>query len=215
MALKQSSNLAILAFGQFQFDHALAVGGGDDAGLLGTKRFAAFGDAFTKTIEHLLFNLAFHQGDIGFRHRVSGMGQLQRELAVVGQEEQTFGLQIETPHRKQIVPFHRQQIENGVAAGLVLAAADVAGGFVQGYVEFSPGLDRASIDRDDMLRRVHLGAEFLNDASIYADASGNDDFLTRAPGRDTRLGEISLQANRRHKRKQERLWESAPEKATD
>jgi hypothetical protein len=123
------------------------------------------------------------------------MRQVQAELTIIGEENQSFAIIIKPPDRVKVAPFPGEQLIDGRTVELVLPGANQAPGLVEGEIQFSLGADGLPIDSDAVMNRVNAGAEFLNGPSIDGDPPGKDKLLACAAGGHACFREKFLQTN--------------------
>ena len=102
-------------------------------------------------------------GQIELVHMPPGRGQCVAHRAVVGQQEQTLGVLVQPPDRKQSPPLGGgQEVEHGFLRG-ILGRGDDAARLVEHHIPLPPGAQRTAAQTDrirvrvDLLRRVAAG----------------------------------------------------------
>jgi hypothetical protein len=124
-----------------------------------------------------------------------GMGQAIQKIAVVREENQALAVRIQPPDRAQ----HRLALQfNQVcdhARGMnIRTGADHAARLVEGNIVTLARLKhRPPIEKDFVLRRVHLGSQFRHDPSVHTDSPIKDPLFACAPRADAGGGERFLQ----------------------
>jgi hypothetical protein len=127
---------------------------------------------------------------------VAGMREPRRQIAVIGQEQQPFGVVVEATDRVHVLPDAPEKIENRSASLGIGSSADVAGGFVQEDVATPlDGLDPAPVHANVVQSGTGLRAHLRYGASVDRDTPLEDQFLGCSPGRDTGLREDLLEPN--------------------
>jgi hypothetical protein len=109
------------------------------------------------------------------------MHEILGQYPVVGQEEKSFALLVETADMEKVPCVGGEQVENGALSVLVTPGAGVAGGFVEQYRPGSKGMNDASTQSHIILRQ-DTRREIAADGTINGDASLKDQFLTGAAG---------------------------------
>jgi hypothetical protein len=123
---------------------------------------------------------------------VTGMGELLRQIAVVGEKEQTLGLSVKPADIEEFRKLRGQEIKNHIPRVRIFSSRNEAGGLVQSDGERRFDADKAAIHFDVILRGG-LRAEISADLSVDGDAPGGDEFVTGAPGTNPGGGEITVQ----------------------
>ena len=127
-------------------------------------------------------------------HFVTRMRQALGEIAVIRQDEKTFGLRVEPADIEKARKLWRQQIEDRVARIGVGAGGNEADGFVQDDVEFAFAAHQPAPDFD-VIALCGLRAEVGADATVNRDAPGCDQLIAMTPRPDTGGGEETVQAH--------------------
>jgi len=139
-------------------------------------------------IEGGIVGLAIHPNAVF--PQPAGLRQLQRalEVAIVGQQQQAFGIEVEAPDAHH--PRHPlgHGVEHGLAALLVLLGRHEAERLV---IEPQPRrlllVDRLSIQRHPVAR-AHVERRAVDDLAIHRHAAGNDHLLGVAARGDAYAG---------------------------
>ncbi len=125
---------------------------------------------------------------------VARMGEAQGEIAVVGENEQTFALGIEPADVEDPRQVRRKKIVNRVARVCVAARGDKPRGLVQDDVE--PLLRPHHFAADfDVIARLRLHTEVGADATVDCNPAGGDQFVAMAARTNPGGGEITVQAH--------------------
>ncbi len=129
------------------------------------------------------------------------MGEPVGEIAVVRQEKQPLGVEVEPPDGKDTPPFRGQKLRH---RGAILSLFVPHGGeyvarLVQGQIDglLAPG-EELSPDLDGVPGGVGQGPHLFDDLAVDRHRSGADEALGFAPGGDARLGDDLLNANGGH-----------------
>ena len=153
-------------------------------------------DPFAETRQGVGIRNALHLDPVGLGDVVARVGQLEQEVAVVGQEDQALAVGVQAAHGPQ----------HGIAADVnqfchqppgmrVGARRDDPAWLVQGEVVAPAGRAHdASVKLDSVRFRVYLRPQFGHDQAVDADAPLGDPLLTRPPGTDPGGGEHFLQS---------------------
>lgn len=93
-----------------------------------------------------------------------------RNVTVIGQEEQTFGVTIEAAHR--VDPLrHRDEIHHRAPIALILGRCDVAARLVEQDVARTLGFEQLTVDAYLRSDRIRFGAELGDGDAVDADAT--------------------------------------------
>jgi len=125
---------------------------------------------------------------------VARMRQALCEVAVVGEDEEAFGLGIEPADIEEARKLRRQKIEDGVARVGVGAGGNVAGRFVKDEVKTAFTAHEFVADFDVVALR-RLRAEVDADATVDGDAAFSNELVAMPPRTDPGCGEETIQAH--------------------
>ena len=137
----------------------------------------------------------FVEGDIVFFvDLVTRMRQALREIAVVREDEQAFGLRVEAADVEQAGELRRQQIEDRVAGVWIGSSGNVSSRLMQNEVE--PQLRPNDLATDfDVIFVGRFGAEISDHAAIDGHTSSRDQFITMPTRTNTRGGKETIEAH--------------------
>ena len=117
------------------------------------------------------------EGDLVFFFDfVTWMREPLREIAVVGENEQAFGLRIQPSDIEQPREFWRQKIEDGVPRVRVGAGGNETDRFVQNDVKPPLGVDEFIADFD-VIAVLRLGAEISAGAAVNGHPARGDELV--------------------------------------
>jgi len=104
------------------------------------------------------------------------------QLAVVGEEQQTLGVEVEAPDRIQLARVGRQEIEDDGPAGRIAPGGDVSARLVEEQVlqRGAPG-QRSPVDRDAIVLGIRLRARLEPDGAVDGDASFREQPFSGSP----------------------------------
>ncbi len=143
-------------------------------------------NAFAEPLDVLGAQLAVDLHVIRLRHVARGREELRRQLTVVGEQQNTLGIEIETADR---LHRHRQVLQvvhdHGTTT-VIRHCRDAALGLVEHDVEVLERDYRLAIDRDVVLVRIDLGAEHRDRLAVDVHASRGDQIFGLAARRHTR-----------------------------
>jgi hypothetical protein len=190
---EHAADFAVLAFGQRHFDPLVAPGAALHVGVDIAIAHAVDLDAFDQVFELALRDVAKGARAIGARD--AGGGQFKRalQLAIVGEQQQALGVEVEAAHGHHARRIAGQGIAQGVvdrrATGGIALGGDQAGGLVE--AEDARGRGR----RDQLAIDAHA-PEVLQDRgggldqhAVEAHAALGDQALDLAARGDPGAGE--------------------------
>jgi len=128
------------------------------------------------------------------RHPVPRMRQAAGQVAVVGQQQQSLGVEVEPANGVDVLRDCCQQIHDRRPALRVGARRDIAAGLVEQHVPVcvTPSKSTA-VDADVVVGGVGFRSELTDRYPVYGDAPFEHESLGRPPGRDARTREDFLQ----------------------
>jgi hypothetical protein len=142
-------------------------------------------DAFAEQLDVTRVELAVDLDVIGLGHVAARREQLGRELAVVREEQDALGVEVEAPdglHRHGTV---REVVHHRGATAVVGDGRDARLGLVQQDVELVESDDGFAIDEHLVHVRVDLGAEDFDHLAVHGHATGGDEVFGFAARRHT------------------------------
>jgi len=179
---------------QRDLDEAARGGALNQLQLVGLDRAVLQGDALLQAAQSLVVEQTLDLHEVGLRHLMTGMGQLVGELTVVGQDQQTVGVGVQTPDMEEpLMPGH-VLLEAGPALRIVHRRDDTSR-LVEHEVEVAPGRRNAgAVHPDDIPFRIDAGPLLGDNPAVDLDASLGDQLLARPSAGYARLRERLLQA---------------------
>ena len=119
-----AADLAVAAFVDAQLDRALAAVVGDAFGARGARLALAVADvdAAAQQREVLVVERARAAHDVGLLEAGLRIEHAARELAVIGEQQEPAGLEVEASHRREPSDRRRHQVADGGAVAVVDAA---------------------------------------------------------------------------------------------
>lgn len=125
-------------------------------------------------------------GDVSFvdtGDSVARMGQPCGERSVVGEEEQTLCVEVQSAYWIDVLANAWEQIQNSRSMLWIGSRRNVADRLVEEDVTTSlDNLHTAAVDPNIILRRVRLGAELTDRGAVDAHTAIKDELLGRPPG---------------------------------
>ena len=179
----------------------MGIVGVHEPGPLGPQGFPFVLDALRELAQHLRLHPAFDDGAVLLAHAEAGMSQLQREVPVVGHEDEAFAVAVEPAHGVQVRPLLGQEIRERLASQFVASRGEIATGFVQRDVELAQGLDELALHAHGIPLRVHLGAEHADWLAVDLHAAFNDQAFSGAAGSHASVSQKFLEAEAHGKNK--------------
>ena len=131
------------------------------------------------------------------RDLVARMEEAVAELAVIGEQEQALGVEVEATDGEQPLGARGQEIDhNGPALGIA-PARHVTARLVQEHVAMRGNRgQRPPVDGDDVALGIGLRAGLAPDLAVDADAAGAEERLSPAARAQSPLGQDLADANR-------------------
>ena len=193
--------VAPLIYGQFDFRRPFALltfrraeGADDSHSLGGGRRAVVQGHAARQTAQVVGIGDARDRGAVGLGDVVARVGQSVQELAVIGQENQSIAVGIETAHGAQqglVLKVH--QVGDDARGVDVGAGADDSARLVQGNIIPLFGLDDgAAVERHLVRLRVNLRTQLGHDLAVHPHPPLLNQGLARATRADAGGGEHFL-----------------------
>jgi hypothetical protein len=181
--------------GVVAFAHLADAGRGRTNFVMFFRAAALDGNAFAESVESLFGWLAGNFDEIGLFDAGSSLGELIREIAVVGDHEQAFAQVVETANRIEALGSLREELHHGGTAFRVSHGGDEAAGLIEHEVAQALGaLQQLAIDADVIASSVCLGTQRGDDLAVDLDASSGDHLFRMTATGDAGLGEDLLQA---------------------
>jgi len=203
------AQFAVAAFDEDDFVPGIFTGaqlldaGGRCADFALPRLAALDGDSVAEALDHLVAGLPGDFDEISFFDAVRSLGEGVGEFAVVGDEEQTFALEVESADGIEALTELGEELHDGGAAFGVGNRGDVAARLVEQKVAMALGaVEKLAIDADVIARGVGFGAEDRDNLAIDLDAALGDELFGVAAAGDAGLGEDLLEAievGRRHR----------------
>ena len=152
-------------------------------------------DSLPQPPELRLGRLAFDLDVVDLLDAVARVGEAVGERAVVREHEGTGRVDVEAAdgHDPGLVPH---EVDNGRTAPRVARGRDHAGRLVQEHVRESLRRDRRAVQLD-AVSLTHERVQ-LPGLAVDGDATGLDQLVGAAAGRDAGPGEVGIQAHGRH-----------------
>jgi hypothetical protein len=154
-------------------------------------------DALAQRSELLAGEVAVYLDVIGLRHVVAGREQASSQLAVIGQEQDAFGIEVESTDRLHGDRKVRKVVHHRRSPAVVADRGDAALGLVEQHVEVVERDDSFTVHLHGVAVGVDLGAEHSHDLVVHLHATCDDQLLCLAACGNPGSGEVPLQADRR------------------
>lgn len=185
---EHSADLAVAAFEDRQLDYrlpcpiralpfAVALVAAAETDILGRLGRAVFEvDPPAQDVQRFLGRNAAHLRPIGLWDMVARVGQTVQKLAVVGQEDQAFRVNVQSPDRAEhrlIAQIH--QVRDKLGRMRILQRRHHPARLIQcDIIPLTRKLDRAAIEEDPVGIQVHFRAKLRDDLSINFDPTLED-----------------------------------------
>ena len=122
---------------------------------------------------------------------VTRVHQADRQLTVVGHQDQAPAVEVEAPHREEPTAGVRDLLQDGSAATVISNRGQHPDRLVQHPVFERRSADFAAVDRDPVLARADQLSDHRRQA-VDRDPSGADQRVGLAPGGNPRAGDESI-----------------------
>jgi hypothetical protein len=168
-------------FGGWFVHNANAGGGGATGGQVNTA---------AELLERVNRRLFAHQGVVLFGVLEAGMGEVMSKFAVVGEEHEPLGVEVEATYGKDAThAFRQKRGHRAVVARVAADVADDASRLVHLDVDMAVG-DAQGLAVDEYLVGgwVHLDAHFADDAAVDLDVTVEDHLLAGAAAANAGCG---------------------------
>src|SRR5215467_7974532 len=137
---------------------------------------------------------AGHVRQVGLGHAVPGMRQPVREIAVVGEQHQAFGLIVQPAHVVQPFLPVAEEVADRPPAPVVRHRGEHPGGLVERQVhQVLAGWDAQAIHPDDLVVRIDPGAVAADGLAVDLDPPFGDQLLAVPAAAQARGGHHLLQ----------------------
>lgn len=202
---EHSADLPLTALAQLDLQAAAAPGGaGQQPDTGGPGRPAVDLDPVLELLELRSGGRRVQFDDVGLGHAVPRVSEGMGEGPVVGEQQQTLAVAVQTPDRVQpldgrmaaaefCLEARQDEFHYSVRRVRVRACRVEAGRLVQRHVQgrWTRG-DQAAVHLDGRVLRVNFRPKLRNQPAVDADPAGRDQRFGVAPGRDAGGGEDLL-----------------------
>jgi hypothetical protein len=135
---------------------------------------------------------------INLRYSIARMKQPVRELPVIGEKQQPFGIEVKPSHWKDAEPEVGEEIENGGAAPGIASGCDAVSRFMKQEVDpLILESNDPSVEPYLISQRIYTTADFRFD-TVYLDAPLPNQLFRGPPGGNAGPGKKLLQPNLFH-----------------
>ena len=136
---------------------------------------------------------------VALTHAAFGRDDPVGKISVVGQKEQSAGVLVQTPDRKQPQPAQllRQQIHHGFLRG-VLRRGDHTLRLIHHIIVFFAVTQRLSVHADRRKRGIQLMLRAAHHAAVHTDPARADPVPRLAAAAQSQLAQIFVQPKLRH-----------------
>ncbi len=183
-------HLADLPF-QALLQHDAGAARGSAADIFGLGVAFRNADSAQELHQDGIVKILIHRHPVLLLNASGGVGKGLSQLSLVGHDQQTLGIGIQTAHVIQMAQTGRQQVVNSANRTLSLTAAHIAAGLVQQHYHFLHGSHVAAVHLHEILIGyfhsgsinnfpVHLHTSFLNQSVSHPagiNAAGCQEFI--------------------------------------
>src|SRR5258706_1298806 len=193
-SVKHAADLLIAALMQSNFKPAVGFGRSQ---LANFRRGSAlpFGDRNTapQSLHGVVSRHPFDFHFVDLRDLIPGGGYDVGEVAVVGEQQQTLGIEIKPPHRMQPAQRRWNQLSYQRPALRISHAGQIASGLIQQdvdiFVLLKQRIDYTSLYLDLINSGISLGAQFRDDLPIDVYLARGYQFFCMTPRSDAGRGD--------------------------
>ncbi len=181
------ADLAFLALGQDQLELGGLSLAADDPSTLGADLAVGQPDAFGQLGDHFRAGKARDQRAIDLLDPIARMGQLVRELPVIGEDHQAGAILIEAADGVDPLGNFGQKVDDARAARGIEVCRDISLGFVDGVINGGFESDGLGVNHDPSNCGIDPRAELANDLAIDGNPSLQDQLLASPPRSESRM----------------------------
>ena len=192
--LAHATDLLVPALAQGDLEPGLAVLVAEEVDVGGGRLAVLEGDAVGPVREVVLGHHAAGLDHVRLGDAAARVEQAVGEVAVVGDQEDAAGGEVEPAHRVEAGAGAVQQAHHRGATLGIGEGGDHAAGLVEHQVARGLGDEAAAVDLDDVDAQVGPGTQLADHLAVHADAPGQDELLAGAPRGDARSGNDLLQS---------------------
>lgn len=149
-------------------------------------------DALAQRIDLAAIELAVDLDVVGLGHVAAWREQAGGQLAIVGEQQHAFGIEVEPTDRLDRHGQVRQVVHHRRASAIVGHGCDAGLGLIEQDIEVVERDGGLAIDQHIVLVGIDLGAEHGHDLAVDLDAARDDQLLGLAARGDTSGGEVPL-----------------------
>jgi hypothetical protein len=191
---QQAADFAVAAFVEHQFEDGRPFAPAFDADVPGVRETFSKMDAAMELGEDVALDLAGDLHLVDFFDAVARVRETVGQLAIVGDDDEAFGRDVEPADGKHARPVRRQQVDDARPAGRVAGRRNNADGLVHREVRELGPRQGLAIDSDFLFLRVDARAKLRDHFAIDFDAAFAHQFFAFAPAGNAGLGQDLLQA---------------------
>jgi hypothetical protein len=178
---KQTSDFPILPFGHRDLDPGALTGFLDRLDSVHPEFAFREEEPLFECFEGLPSRLASHLGLVIPIDPVLGVCEFLGKIAVIGHDQQSGGIFIESADCEQPRSEIREQIDHSPPALRIAVSAEEAGWLVQHVVFLPFHPERFTIERNDLRLRLHPHPQHICYRAIDRHATSRDQFLAFTP----------------------------------
>ncbi len=167
----QSANLAVLTFLKFEFEDHAATFAAMHMNASEPEKAVGEVHAFSKLPKSFRGRNACDLTSIASNHFKLRMRQMLREIAIVGDQQQTFGVLIESTDGKQSLILNRHKIHSSRTTLWIAVRAENALGLVDQKVSKPRRTKSLHIEPNVVLLRINGSCRIKHDFAIDGDSS--------------------------------------------
>ena len=124
------------------------------------------------------------------------MGQFSCQVSVIGQQENTGRITVQTTHRVDTLGASAtNNINHGMTLLRIVGRGHCILGFIEQDIDLAFAANRLSVETH-IIRRQHFSAQIIHGLTIDGDHTGLDEIICLTTGTDTCVCEVFIQTNR-------------------
>ena len=192
---EHAADLAVLALAQRHLQERAVLADLLELELHARRRPLRQPHATARLVEVLFGQSPANEHRVQLADAVARMRHLEREAAVVGDQDQPFAVHVEAPDREDATADRRQQIDDALLLLVARVRAHDTLRLVEQHVDRLFRLQPGAIEAHVVLLRIDAHAELGDELAIDLDTAAADQLVGVAATADAGLGEEVVEAD--------------------